>query len=475
MKITKKTRLATAIGGGLTILTVLLLAGHAVPVSAATPTVFVANTNGPVNGVAAIPGKVLFTTQQSLNVFQADVNGVVTPFATVPANAACPVNFNPLPSEQLPEQYLAVSTGAGGVFAAGDIYMTRLGCVFKISSNGAAVSLFATIPGITQAHTGIVFDRVGTFGFNLITTYQNGKIYSINAAGTPTLLTTLANDVTEGPDVAPATFLPAPGRLLVSQENQNVIVAIDPPSGGNVPPNLTFHTLDTLADIESIHVIPALLCNLSGGVGSGADGVFFTTNEALGQILKFSAADFIGVNGILLPGEFPPSGGAANSIAGISNSPATPNRFVFETTTTAVHEGSTFVACNPTLGCTLTQGYYKTHPGNWPAAFTGSLTLGTVSYTQAQLLLIYGTPVKGNGLVSLAHQLITAKLNALKGASVPAAVQAAITAADALIGSLVVPPIGGGYLSPSSTSGLITILDNYNNGLAPGGPGHCAD
>jgi len=35
----------------------------------------------------------------------------------------------------------------------------------------------------------------------------------------------------------------------------------------------------------------------------------------------------------------------------------------------------------------------------------------------------------------------------------------------------VVPPIGGGYLNPSDTSGLTQTLDDYNNGVT--GPGHC--
>jgi len=83
--------------------------------------------------------------------------------------------------------------------------------------------------------------------------------------------------------------------------------------------------------------------------------------------------------------------------------------------------------------------------------------------------------VQGNGLVSLAHQLIAAKLNRATGASVPASVATAITNADAMIGGLVVPPVGSGFLSTSSTSSLTTTLDTYNNGDTPGGPPHCDD
>jgi hypothetical protein len=132
------------------------------------------------------------------------------------------------------------------------------------------------------------------------------------------------------------------------------------------------------------------------------------------------------------------------------------------------------IATNPpTGGCSYTQGFWKTHPEAWPALPPGGLLLGTVAYTKTQLLSILWTPVKGNGLVSLAHQLITAKLNALDGASVPAGVQTAINNADTLIGALIVPPVGAGYIAPATTSGLTGALDAYNNGLAPGGPAHC--
>lgn len=117
--------------------------------------------------------------------------------------------------------------------------------------------------------------------------------------------------------------------------------------------------------------------------------------------------------------------------------------------------------------CTYTQGYWKNHENAWPV---GSLVLGSVPYTAAELLLILDQEVVGNGLVSLAHQLIAAKLNIANGAD-PTAASAAIAAADALIGSLVVPPVGAGFLDPSLTSALTQTLDDYNNGVI--GPGHC--
>jgi cysteine-rich repeat protein len=116
--------------------------------------------------------------------------------------------------------------------------------------------------------------------------------------------------------------------------------------------------------------------------------------------------------------------------------------------------------------CTLTQGYWKNHPGAWPVS---SLKLGTVTYSKAELIAILKTPVKGNGLFQLAHQLIAAKLNIAAGAD-DVSIKASITAADALIGSLV---IGQDALETSQTSELTGKLDAFNSGSV--GPGHCGD
>jgi hypothetical protein len=138
------------------------------------------------------------------------------------------------------------------------------------------------------------------------------------------------------------------------------------------------------------------------------------------------------------------------------------------------------LACGHDEGCTLTQGYWKTHNDSvclvdstsplcvaWPVT---SLTLGTVTYSQADLLAIFGNPAMGNGLIALAHQLIAAKLNVAAGAD-DTAVAAAIVSADALIGGLVVPPVGSGFLAPGVVGALTTTLTNFNEGAI--GPGHC--
>jgi hypothetical protein len=92
------------------------------------------------------------------------------------------------------------------------------------------------------------------------------------------------------------------------------------------------------------------------------------------------------------------------------------------------------------------------------------LQLGNVTYTEDQLLLILHQPVRGNGLVLLAHQEIAAKLNIANGAD-GSCIQQTLADADVLIGDLVVPPVGSGYLRPEDVSALADTLDQYNEGM----------
>ena len=132
-------------------------------------------------------------------------------------------------------------------------------------------------------------------------------------------------------------------------------------------------------------------------------------------------------------------------------------------TPTATPSGTPSVTPTPTgtpFACVRGQGYWKNHPDQWPVT---ELQLGNVTYTQEQLLAILHQPVRGNGLLILAHQLIAAKLNIAAGAD-PSCIQDAIAQADALIGDLVIPPVGDGYLSPRDVGSLAGLLGQFNEG-----------
>ena len=130
-------------------------------------------------------------------------------------------------------------------------------------------------------------------------------------------------------------------------------------------------------------------------------------------------------------------------------------------------------------GCTYTQGYWKNHaglvrndnggegsiqPDAWPVS---ELTLGNLTYGKDALLDIFKTPVRGNGYISLAHQLMAAKLNIENGAD-PSEIADVIAAADAFIGDNNVTTAS----CPTSAVGeWVQKLDDWNNGVT--GPGHC--
>lgn len=204
--------------------------------------------------------------------------------------------------------------------------------------------------------------------------------------------------------------------------------------------------------------------------GSADKGQNDITNrlELFNGLVSVGVVTGTDVVAVVVPGSQGPDGTAYVNI----NSTLPFNRVV---ASSAPLNGFTFEFDNLAYGCSgcvLTQGYWKNHSSAWPVS---NLTLGTVSYTKAQLLTILGQPVKGNGLVSLAHQLIAAKLNIATGACAPSDVVGAIGAADLLLGGLVVPPVGSGTAPTSLTSGLVSVLDDYNNGLSAGGPAHCDD
>lgn len=128
-------------------------------------------------------------------------------------------------------------------------------------------------------------------------------------------------------------------------------------------------------------------------------------------------------------------------------------------------------------GCTFTQGYWKSKAGTTLMGQlipVGGLFLGTTAYNVTQLQAFLDTPVQGNGLMNLAHQLIAAKFNLLNGAS-GTALGTSVTSADALIGSLVVGvDVVTTGSNPVLYAQMIAAKDtfaNFNEGSI--GPGHC--
>jgi hypothetical protein len=129
-------------------------------------------------------------------------------------------------------------------------------------------------------------------------------------------------------------------------------------------------------------------------------------------------------------------------------------------------------------GCTLTQGYWKTHGRAGPAPYdprwrnVGPLEEDTPFFRSGQTWIeVLRTPVRGSAYYALAHQYMAAKLNVLAGASAGALGDALGTAEVFLAAST--PATTVSTAQRAQLLALADLLDRFNSGAI--GPGHCDD
>lgn len=129
-------------------------------------------------------------------------------------------------------------------------------------------------------------------------------------------------------------------------------------------------------------------------------------------------------------------------------------------------------------GCTLTQGYWKTHSQRGPAPYDdnwanlGSLQEDTPFFSSGLTWyqLFWTPPAGGNAYIQLAHQYMAAKLNILNGASTTPAVVAAIAWAESFFPGKTPATTLSKSVKAAAVAAAGT-LGSYNEGLI--GPGHC--
>jgi hypothetical protein len=112
--------------------------------------------------------------------------------------------------------------------------------------------------------------------------------------------------------------------------------------------------------------------------------------------------------------------------------------------------------------CPHGQGFWK-NTAVWPVT---ELTIGGQTYNQAELLILFNTPVGGDASLNLAHQLIAATLNVANGGD-PVVASGVIAQANALLAAY--PGKLPYNVDSSSTDGqtmvnLGGVLDSYNGG-----------
>lgn len=132
------------------------------------------------------------------------------------------------------------------------------------------------------------------------------------------------------------------------------------------------------------------------------------------------------------------------------------------TTVLSVWAGSVHAQATTTAVCPQGQGYWK-NTAAWPVT---ELTIGSQTYSQAELLILFNTPVGGDASLNLAHQLIAATLNVANGGD-PVVANAVIAQANALLAAY--PGKLPFNVAPSAADGqtmvsLGGVLDSYNSG-----------
>lgn len=133
-------------------------------------------------------------------------------------------------------------------------------------------------------------------------------------------------------------------------------------------------------------------------------------------------------------------------------------------------------APSATTGCTLTQGYWKTHSQQGPAPYDArwqnldALEEQTPFFLSGQTWLeVFRTPVAGSAYRALAHQYMAAKLNVLAGASAGPLGGALARAEDFFAAAT--PATRLTAAQRSEALALAALLDQFNSGTI--GPGHC--
>lgn len=144
------------------------------------------------------------------------------------------------------------------------------------------------------------------------------------------------------------------------------------------------------------------------------------------------------------------------------------------------HTVDVYVDCE--MGCTLTQGYWKTHSKYGPAPYDPrweNLADGEVDGEDVIFFLsgisnyeILWTSPRGNAYYILAPQYLAAKINILGGAFAPEEVEDVMDWAEDFFET---HPPDYPFTRPERQEILqaAELLDAYNNGLI--GPGHCSE
>src|ERR1051325_256782 len=328
------------------------------------------NQAGPL-GVAAAPADLIATEYCSFtgftNVDKVDCFGGFATIGTVltPGGGGCQELYMTIAPNQ--------SANAG--FSPRDYFITAGPKLYQLRLPNPP-TLFATIPdaGCSPDHTGITFDKEGTFGNDMLVTCKfSGGVWKVDGTGAVTNVGNFHSagpiGEIENPAVVPRGFGPFGDQLWVSDEDYpntsttvpGALHAMD--SNGNV-------TLDVVEwhGAEGVHVIPPNPCTFCSG------GEFFqaiTLNEQgpYGIYQEFPA-DFTGLGGnVLVPSE------SSDGTALVQFNGSNYVTSFFDNIPGGTFEGASFVDCDvPTPTPTFTPAATATFTPTPTATATATCT-----------------------------------------------------------------------------------------------------
>src|SRR4029077_8977921 len=215
----KRTKISLRTKIYLTIVGLLALTGI---IYAATPVTF--STFQGLTGVAVSKTEFFATgfIAPETNVYTLGCNGIPLVYQAAPGG----------------EKYVDIAPAQAALaapnpFTPRDVFVTLGDFIVKATPPGP-FALFATVncSGNVQDHTSITFDKVGTFGHNMIVTCQEGEVFLIDGMGNVLnsgLPIADGGDEIESPAVAPTPNGNCPGfgdfsgQILVADEGAGAV------------------------------------------------------------------------------------------------------------------------------------------------------------------------------------------------------------------------------------------------------------
>jgi hypothetical protein len=318
-------------------------------------------------GVAATPGRVFVTSPYCLDAKDSDKSNdrkvfvfddktpSPRPFNTTPLatqGAGCFEDYVAVAGPKdpkaggLPSPTLAKNSRGESTYFTNYVYVTLGQKVVEITDTGAVLnSSFVNIPACGSDRTGITFDHVGTFGYNMIVTCVNGKVYKVtrnhtppgtSGTGTATLIANVAaalglpSVLIENPEVAQRGFGAFGGRIIVAAPSLDRLLAIS--SSGTVT------RLSRWRAAEGVNFIPTTKCGFLNSTATYLTSVFIPLSGPPG-IYQFPVSAFANLAGKAIV-----TSGANAGLGLLASTSKGTNITPFDNIGSK-HEGSTFVDC----------------------------------------------------------------------------------------------------------------------------------